>query len=168
MIEKTLSTFHPVNIVLQQQYRNSKYQKYSELSEVLSVAEQQNEVLMSNHSTRPTGSIVVPEAHVTVVERSRNRKWGRERGNGRGKEVPCSKARGKGRPRVDPNPRRKEVIIVGKSRENAIDAEQGDIGPADAAPPNTSLASTNRARIRGKVNMSPTSSLSLKLRSVMT
>jgi hypothetical protein len=50
MIEKTLSTFHPSNIVLQQQYRNSKYQKYSELSEVLSVAEQQNEVLMSNHS----------------------------------------------------------------------------------------------------------------------
>jgi hypothetical protein len=40
MIEKTLSTFHPGNIVLQQQYRNSKYQKYSELSEVLSVAEQ--------------------------------------------------------------------------------------------------------------------------------
>jgi hypothetical protein len=44
MIEKTLSTFHPGNIVLQQQYRNSKYQKYSELSEVLSVAEQQNKV----------------------------------------------------------------------------------------------------------------------------
>jgi hypothetical protein len=38
MIEKTLSTFHPGNIVLQQQYKNSKYQKYSELSEVLSVA----------------------------------------------------------------------------------------------------------------------------------
>jgi hypothetical protein len=91
-----------------------------------------------------------------------------ERGNGRGKEVPYSKARGKGSPRVDPNPRRKEVIIVGKSRTNAIDAEQGDIGPADAAPPNASLTSTNRARIRGKVNMSPTSSLSLKLRSVMT
>jgi hypothetical protein len=40
MIEKTLSTFHPDNIVLQQQYRNSKYQKYSELSEVLSLAKQ--------------------------------------------------------------------------------------------------------------------------------
>jgi hypothetical protein len=42
------------------------------------------------------------------------------------------------------------VIIVGKSRANAIDAEQGDIGPADAAPPNTSLTSTNKARIRGR------------------
>jgi hypothetical protein len=91
-----------------------------------------------------------------------------ERGNGRGKEVHYSKARGEGSPSVDPNPRRKEVIIVGKSRANAIDAEQGDIGPANAAPPNTSLTSTNRARIRGKVNMSPTSSLSLKLKSVMT
>jgi hypothetical protein len=86
-----------------------------------------------------------------------------ERGNGRGKEVPCSKAREKGSPRVDLNPRIKEVIIVGKSRADAIDAEQGDIGLADPAPPNTSLTSTNRARIRGKVNMSPTSSLCLKL-----
>jgi hypothetical protein len=91
-----------------------------------------------------------------------------ERGNRRGKEVPCSKARGKGSPMVGPNPRRKEVTIVGKSRVNAIDAERGDIGLANAAPPNTSLTSTNRARVRGKVNMSPTSSLSLKLRSVMT
>jgi hypothetical protein len=66
-----------------------------------------------------------------------------ERGNGRGKEVPCSKAREKGSPRVDLNPRRKEVIIVGKSRANAIDAEQGDIGPTDAALPNTSLTSTD-------------------------
>jgi hypothetical protein len=82
--------------------------------------------------------------------------------------VPCSKAKGKGSPGVDPNPRSKEVIIVGKSRANAIDAEQGDIGLANAAPPNTSLTSTNRPRIRGKVKMSPTSSLSLKLRSVMT
>jgi hypothetical protein len=90
-----------------------------------------------------------------------------ERENGRGKEVPCSKARGKRGPKVDPNPRRKEVIIVGKSRANSIDAEQGGIGLANAAPPNTSLTSTNRARIRGKVNMSPTSSLSLKLTSVM-
>ena len=42
MIEKTLSTFHSGNIVLLQQYKNSKYTKYFELSEVLSVAEQQN------------------------------------------------------------------------------------------------------------------------------
>jgi phosphoribosyl-AMP cyclohydrolase len=86
MIEKTLSTFHLGNIVLQQQYKNSKYQKYSELSEVLSVAEQQNEVLMNNHSARPTGSIAVPEAHATVAERSRNRKWGRGKGEMEGEK----------------------------------------------------------------------------------
>jgi len=31
MIEKTLEIFHPSNIVLQQQYRNNRYRKYSEL-----------------------------------------------------------------------------------------------------------------------------------------
>lgn len=77
IIEKTLSTFHPGNIVLQQQYRNSKYAKYYELSEVLSVSEQQNEVLMNNHSTRPSGSMVVPEAHASVAENSHNHKRGR-------------------------------------------------------------------------------------------
>jgi hypothetical protein len=89
-----------------------------------------------------------------------------ERESRRGKEVPCSKAKEKGSPRVNPDPRRKEVTIVGKSRANAIDAEQRDIGPVDAAPPNTSLTFTNKARI--KVNLSPTSSLSLKLRSATT
>jgi hypothetical protein len=99
------------------------------LSEVLSGVEKQNEVLMSNHSAQPTSSIAVPEAHATIAERYHNRKRGWERGNGRGKEVPCSKAREKGSPRVDPNPRRKDVIIVGKSKANAINAEQRDIGP---------------------------------------
>jgi phosphoribosyl-AMP cyclohydrolase len=99
MIEKTLSTFHPGNIVLQQQYRNSKYQKYSELSEVLSVAEQQNEVLMSNHSTRSTGSMAVPEAHATVAERSRNRKWGRGKGKWKGKSGALFKYKGKRKPK---------------------------------------------------------------------
>jgi phosphoribosyl-AMP cyclohydrolase len=99
MIEKTLSTFHLGNIVLQQQYRNSKYQKYSEMSEVLSVAEQQNAVLMSNHSTRPTGSMAVPEGHATVAERSHNRKWGRGKGKWKGKRGALLKGKGKRKPR---------------------------------------------------------------------
>jgi hypothetical protein len=89
-----------------------------------------------------------------------------ERRSGRGKEVPCSKAKEKGSLRVNSDSRRKEVTIAGKSRANAIDTEQRDIGPADAAPPNTSLTFTKKARI--KVNMSLTSSLSLKLRSATT
>jgi hypothetical protein len=168
MIEKTLSTFHSGNIVLQQQYRNSNFQKYFELSKALSIAEQQNEVLMSNHYARPTGSIAVPEAHATVAERSRNQKWGRGKGKWKGKRGALFKGKGRRKPKGRSEPEKEEVIIVGKRGANAIDAEQGDIGPANAAPPNTSLTSTNRARIRGKDNMSPTSSLSLKLRSVMT
>jgi hypothetical protein len=55
-------------------------------------------------------------------------------GSERGKEVPCSKARENRSPRVKSYLRRKEVTIAGKSRANAIGAEQRDTGPADAAP----------------------------------
>lgn len=89
-----------------------------------------------------------------------------EKGGGRGREVPRSKA--KESPMVGSNPRRKEVIIVGNSRANAIDAEQGAIGPVNVTPPNTSLTFTNKVITKGKVNMSPTSSLSLKLKSATT
>ena len=58
--------------------------------------------------------------------------------------------------------------IVGKSKVIATNAEQRDIGLANAAPPNTWLTSTNRIKIRVKVNTSPTSPLSLKLRNVVT
>ena len=39
MIEKTLETFHPTNMVLQQQYRNNKYMKYCDLINVMLAAE---------------------------------------------------------------------------------------------------------------------------------
>ena len=52
---------------------------------------------------------------------------------------------------------------MGKSKAIAIDAEQRGIGPVINTPPNTSLTFTSRAKTRVKVNMSPTSSLSLKL-----
>ncbi|KAL6620799.1 hypothetical protein ACP70R_035938 [Stipagrostis hirtigluma subsp. patula] len=65
MIEKTLETFHPSNMVLQQQYRNNKYKKYSELIQVLLAAETQNELLMKNFNMRPVGSQAVPEVHAS-------------------------------------------------------------------------------------------------------
>lgn len=99
MIEKTLSTFHPGNMVLQQQYRNSKYTKYSELIEVLMVAEQQNQVLMDNHSAHPTGSLAVPEAHANVAESSCNRKRGRRSGKWKEKGGAMFKGKGKGKPK---------------------------------------------------------------------
>jgi hypothetical protein len=99
MIEKTLATFHPSNILLQQKYKNLKYYKYFELSEVLYVAEQHNVVLMSNRSSRPTSSIVVLEAHATVVERSRNWKWGRGKGKWKGKRGALFKGNGESEPK---------------------------------------------------------------------
>ncbi|KAJ0428610.1 hypothetical protein HanHA300_Chr17g0648031 [Helianthus annuus] len=53
MLEKTFSTFHASNIVLQQQYRERGFTKYSDLISCLLVAEQNNELLMKNHETRP-------------------------------------------------------------------------------------------------------------------
>ena len=90
-----------------------------------------------------------------------------ERGSGKGKEVPFSKAEERESPRVEPNPRRKKVTIAERSKVNARDAGQRDIGLVNAAPPGTGLTFTSKAR-KEKVNMSPTSPLSQKRRSAMT
>jgi hypothetical protein len=65
MIEKTLETFHPSNMVLQQQYRNNKYMKYCDLVNVLLAAEVQNELLTKNFNMCPTGTQAQPEAHAS-------------------------------------------------------------------------------------------------------
>ena len=49
MQEKTFTTFHASNVLLQQQYRERRFTKYSELISCLLVAEQNNELLMKNH-----------------------------------------------------------------------------------------------------------------------
>jgi hypothetical protein len=61
-----------------------KYSKYSELIIVLLIAEQQNEVLMNDHSKWPTIFTVVPEAHADVGEISHNRKGGHRKGKWEG------------------------------------------------------------------------------------
>ncbi|XP_051133076.1 uncharacterized protein LOC127252798 [Andrographis paniculata] len=63
MMEKTFSTFHASNMVLQQQYREKSFQKYSELITCLLLAEQNNELLLKNHESRPTGANLFPEAN---------------------------------------------------------------------------------------------------------
>ncbi|CAM8923087.1 unnamed protein product [Rhodiola kirilowii] len=63
MLEKTFSTFHASNMVLQQQYRERGFTKYAELISCLLVSEQNNELLMKNHHSRPTGSAPLPEAN---------------------------------------------------------------------------------------------------------
>ncbi|XP_030475290.2 uncharacterized protein LOC115692545 [Syzygium oleosum] len=63
LLEKTFSTFHALNIVLQQQYRQRQFDTYSELISVLLTTEQTNELLLKNHDLRPAGSKALPEAH---------------------------------------------------------------------------------------------------------
>ena len=63
-MEKSLTTFHDSNVILQQQYHEKGFQKYSELISCLLVAEQHNALLMKNHEARPTGAAPLPEANV--------------------------------------------------------------------------------------------------------
>jgi hypothetical protein len=66
ILEKIFFTFHTSNLLLQQQYRKRSFKKYSELISCLLVAEQNNEVLMKNHQSRPTGFSPFPEANATI------------------------------------------------------------------------------------------------------
>ncbi|XP_076932942.1 uncharacterized protein LOC143598671 [Bidens hawaiensis] len=88
LLEKTFSTFHASNMLLQQQYRERGFTKYSELISCLLVAEQNNELLMKNHETYPAGTAPFPEANVATYNGpsgSRGRGRGRGRGHGRGR-----------------------------------------------------------------------------------
>jgi hypothetical protein len=82
MLEKTYTTFHASNVLLQQQYRERNFTRYSELISCLLVAEQNNELLMKNHQSRPTGSAPFPEANGTSFHGNKGN-HGRGRGHGR-------------------------------------------------------------------------------------
>ncbi|XP_065635567.1 uncharacterized protein LOC136070105 [Quercus suber] len=71
-------------MLLQQQYRELKFKKYSELISCLLVAEQNNELLLKNHQSRPTGSTPFPKVNGASFERNGGNK-SRGRGHGRGK-----------------------------------------------------------------------------------
>src|SRR4051794_6333457 len=60
MLEKTFSTFHASNVLLQQQYREKEFNKYSNLISCLLVANQNNELLMKNQEVCPTGITSFP------------------------------------------------------------------------------------------------------------
>ncbi|XP_074342663.1 uncharacterized protein LOC141680297 [Apium graveolens] len=85
MLEKTYSTFHASNVLLQQQYREKGFTKYSDLISCLLVAEQNNKLLMKNHESRPTGSRPFPEANAAIYNYGRRRGGGRGRGGNRGR-----------------------------------------------------------------------------------
>ncbi|XP_015162149.1 uncharacterized protein [Solanum tuberosum] len=77
-------------MILQQQYREKGFKKYSELISCLLVAEQHNDLLMKNHEARPTGSAPLPEAHGVEAHgqseiRQNNQGHDYVRGRGKGK-----------------------------------------------------------------------------------
>ncbi|XP_021813546.1 uncharacterized protein LOC110756419 [Prunus avium] len=61
MLEKTLSNFHVSNVLLQQQYRNSGFTKYSKLVSYLLLAKHNNELQLKNHQSHPKGSTPFPK-----------------------------------------------------------------------------------------------------------
>ena len=81
MLEKKFTTFHASNVLLQQQYRECRFTKYLELISCLLVAEQNNELLMKNHQSRPIGFEPFPEANV-ISSQTHGCKRGRCRGRG--------------------------------------------------------------------------------------
>ncbi|KAJ8750935.1 hypothetical protein K2173_016116 [Erythroxylum novogranatense] len=83
-VRKTFSTFHASNLLCSRQYRERRFTKYSELISCLLVAEQNNELLMKNHQSRPTGSTPFPEVNA-AFSHGRGRGRGGRRGRGRGR-----------------------------------------------------------------------------------
>ncbi|TMW81889.1 hypothetical protein EJD97_007458, partial [Solanum chilense] len=89
MMEKTFSTFHASNVLLQQQYREKGFNKYYELISHLLVAEQNNNLLLKNHENRPTGSAPLPEvneAYAHHARRGKGRSLNRDRDRGRDRD----------------------------------------------------------------------------------
>ena len=90
MLEKTYTIFHASNVLLQQQYREYRFTKYYQLIACLLVAQQNNEMLLKNHQSRPTGFIPLPEANATIHVNKRGRGrghgyYGQGRGRSRGR-----------------------------------------------------------------------------------
>ncbi|XP_075109860.1 uncharacterized protein LOC142181184 [Nicotiana tabacum] len=87
MLEKTFTTFHASNMLLQQQYREMGFKKYSELISHLLIAEQHNGLLMKNHESRSTGSCPFPKVNETNFHQAKREKCrGPSRGHGRDQE----------------------------------------------------------------------------------
>ncbi|XP_022573902.2 crooked neck-like protein 1 [Brassica napus] len=90
MMNKTYNTFHKQLHFLPEIYRKCGYTKFSELMVALMLAEKNNELLIKNHNSRPTGAKAFPEVNATAVENSErrnqsNRGYGRRFNNKREK-----------------------------------------------------------------------------------
>ncbi|KAI5013326.1 hypothetical protein ZWY2020_028280 [Hordeum vulgare] len=77
-IEKTLSTFHPDAVQSSRNYRQGNYTRYSELIDILRVAEAQDEVLRKNFVAQPLGGSSRQEVTALKVRKPLQKKRGRK------------------------------------------------------------------------------------------
>ena len=126
MLEKTFSTFHSSNVLLQQQYREKGFRKYYELISCLLVAEQNNELLMKNHEARPTGLAPFPEMNVTTYHPYNGQSRGRGHGRGRGHSRGRGRGRGRGRNSYNYDRQRKNVSEYQKGENIEKDNKNGE------------------------------------------
>ncbi|XP_050136142.1 uncharacterized protein LOC126611850 [Malus sylvestris] len=68
MLEKTFSTFHASNVLMQQQYRERGFTEYNQLIYVFLVTEQSNGLMLKNHQSQPPGSAPFPEVNVVSLK----------------------------------------------------------------------------------------------------
>nr|XP_027075995.1 uncharacterized protein LOC113699840 [Coffea arabica] len=131
MLEKTFSTFHVSNMLLQQQYREKGFKKYSELIACLLLAEQNNELLLKNHESRPTDASPFPEANATQFQnsgrgRGRGRGGGRKGGRGGGRGRGCGRGRDRSKFVLRENFNRGKQQNISQKRENNYDQKNGE------------------------------------------
>ena len=124
-IEKTLSTFHPDAVQSSRNYRQGNYTRYSELIDVLQVAEAQDEVLKKNFVEQPLGGSSCQEVNALKVRKPQQKKRGRK-GKKKGPHPP---------PRLSRTSRARE----GKGLRTASVVARWSISPASAAHHRRSL-----------------------------
>jgi hypothetical protein len=95
MSEKIFFTFYISNLLLQQQYRERGFKKYSELISCLLVAEQNNEILMKNHQSRPTDSSPFSKANATAFTEANATSFKGNHGRGLGRGPRRGRRRGR-------------------------------------------------------------------------
>ena len=82
MLEKTFTTFHALNVLMQQQYRERRFTKYYKFISCLLVAKQSNEHLMRNHQSHPTRFESFPRVNA-ISSQTCGRGWERDCGRER-------------------------------------------------------------------------------------
>ncbi|GKA97852.1 hypothetical protein Tco_0825746 [Tanacetum coccineum] len=80
-----------------QWYREREFIKYCDLISCLLAVEQNNELLMKNHESRPTGSAPLSKENVVTYNQSGGRGCGSDHGRGRGRRRGHGQGRGFGR-----------------------------------------------------------------------